>query len=129
MTLPTTNNTIINGLKRPAGQPDEPYHAFIAGALGGYVIWGRYSSLNYQLVLYLASRVVVACVQLAREKGIPSFLPWKSINNTLSNNTYPCMAAGIWGAVMMLFESYPDTLHPSLRRSMDEVYRYTGVFG
>ena len=129
MTLPTTNNTIINGLRRPAGEPDEPYHAFIAGALGGYVIWGRYSSLNYQLVLYLASRVVVACVQLAREKGIPSFLPWKSINNTLSNNTYPFMAAGIWGAVMMLFESYPDTLHPSLRRSMDEIYRYTGVFG
>jgi peroxisomal membrane protein 4 len=124
MTVPTNNNSIINELRRPAGQPDEPYHAFIAGALGGYVIWGRYSSLNYQLVLYLASRVAVACIQLAREKG-----PWKSINDTLSSNTYPCMAAGIWGAVMMLFESYPDTLHSSLRRSMDEIYRYTGVFG
>jgi hypothetical protein len=34
-------------------------------------------------------------------------------------------AAGIWGTVMMLFEEYPDVLHPSLRMSMTEIYRFT----
>lgn len=114
-----SNPTTISG----PGLPDESYHAFVAGAVGGYIVWGRYSSINYQLVLYLASRVIVGCMKLARKKGVPPFA-WKS---STFKNTYPWAAAGIWGTVMMLFETCPDTLHPSLRRSMDEIYRFTGV--
>ena len=43
----------------PAGHPERSDHALFAGAIGGYLIWGRYSSVNYQVVLYLASRVLV----------------------------------------------------------------------
>lgn len=122
---------IINGPSRisnpstttattPAGLPQHPYHAFVAGAIGGYIIWGRYSNVNYQLILYLTSRILVGCIKLAREKGIRPF-SWKRLDFT---NSYPYGAAMIWGTVMMLFEEYPDVLHPSLRRSMDEIYRF-----
>ncbi|KAL7528073.1 hypothetical protein ACHAXR_002252 [Thalassiosira sp. AJA248-18] len=102
------------------GLPERPYHAFLAGAVGGYLVWGRYSGVNYQLILYLTSRILVGCVKLASEKGIPPF-SWKGL---AFSKTYPWAAAGIWGTVMMLFEEYPDVLHPSLRRSMDEIYRF-----
>lgn len=102
------------------GIPEQPYHAFLAGAVGGYIVWGRYSGVNYQLILYLASRILVGCIKLASEKGIPPF-SWKRLTFT---KTYPWAAAGIWGTVMMLFEEYPEVLHPSLRRSMDEIYRF-----
>jgi len=102
------------------GLPEQPYHAFLAGSVGGYLVWGNYSSINYQLLLYLASRIIIGCIKLAREKGVPPF-SWKGLT---FNKTYPWAAAGIWGTVMMLFEEYPDVLHPSLKRSMDEIYRF-----
>ena len=107
------------------GLPEKPYHAFLAGSVGGYIVWGRYSGVNYQLILYLASRIIVGCIKLASEKGIPPF-SWKQLR---FNKTYPWAAAGIWGTVMMLFEEYPQVLHPSLRRSMDEIYRFSSSFG
>ena len=103
------------------GLPEQPYHAFLAGSVGGYLVWGNYSSINYQLLLYLASRIIIGCIKLAREKGVPPF-SWKGLT---FNKTYPLAAAGIWGTVMMLFEEYPDVLHPSLKRSMDEIYRFS----
>lgn len=109
----------------PAGLPQHPYHAFLAGAVGGYIVWGRYSSVNYQLILYLASRILVGCIKLAREKGIRPF-SWKRLAFV---NSYPYGAAVIWGTVMMLFEEYPEVLHPSLRRSMDEIYRFASFAG
>jgi peroxisomal membrane protein 4 len=120
---PTKNNNISNNNTLP-GLPEHPYHAFLAGTIGGYCIWGKYSSVNYQLVLYLTSRIIVGCIKLAREKGYPPF-SWKRLT---FNKLYPYGAALIWGTVMMLFEEYPNVLHPSLRRSMDEIYRF-GSFG
>ncbi len=105
---------------RPPGLPEYPQHAAISGAIGGYFIWGKYSSINYQIVLYLTSRIIAGMVSLAREKGIPPF-KWKMCN---FDNVYPMKAAVVWGTVMALFESYPHVLHPSLKKSMDEVYRY-----
>jgi len=102
------------------GHPEQPHHAFLAGAVGGYIVWGRYSGVNYQLILYLISRIIVGCLKLASQKGIPPF-SWKQLTFT---KTYPWAAAGIWGTVMVMFEEYPESLHPSLRRSMEEIYRY-----
>ena len=104
------------------GLPEQPHHAFLAGAVGGYIVWGRYSGVNYQLILYLMSRIIVGGVKLARQKGLPPF-SWKRLTFT---KTYPWAAAGVWGAVMVMFEEYPEVLHPSLRRSMEEIYRYAG---
>eukprot|EP00804_Cyclotella_cryptica_P017696 CCRYP_020686-RA/>CCRYP_020686-RA protein AED:0.35 eAED:0.35 QI:282/1/1/1/0/0/5/381/226 len=102
------------------GIPAQPYHSFLAGAFGGYFVWGRYSGVNYQLLLYLVSRILVASIKLASEKGVWPF----SSKRLMFPKVYPWAAAGIWGTVMMLFEEFPDVLHPSLKRSMDEIYRF-----
>ena len=126
-----------------AGHPERPYHALVAGAVGGYYIWGRYSSVNYQIVLYLTSRVLIGVTKRMWEKYFHKenknhpehgkLLPGNSTTQggtTTSGNIlqhpqiYPIMAAAIWGLVMVLFEESPHVLHKSLRQSMDEIYRY-----
>ena len=106
--------------RAPPGHPERSHHALIAGAVGGYLVWGRYSSVNYQIVLYLTSRVLVGLWKrfLARPGNKVSLLARSA------NRTYPFAAAAVWGVVMMLFEESPDVLHPSLKSSMDEIYRY-----
>ena len=102
---------------RPPGHPERSHHALIAGAVGGYLVWGRYSSVNYQIVLYLASRVLVGMGKHVQEKYLPVSLSFRQ--------SYPLFAGVVWGLVMMLFEENPDVLHPSLKKSMDEIYRYS----
>jgi hypothetical protein len=103
-------------ISRAPGHPERSHHALMAGAIGGYVVWGRYSGVNYQIVLYLASRVLVA---LAKRAHIHS-----PIKLDVSKG-YPLFAATVWGVVMILFEESPELLHPSLKKSMDEIYRYS----
>ena len=103
------------------GSPALSHHAFLAGTLGGYLVWGReYSSLHYQIVLYLASRILVGCAKLCliETNNKDNF----GIKNVLRNYGYPLSASLVWGIVMVLFESYPHVLHPSLKRSMDDIY-------
>ena len=99
-------------VERSPGYPELNHHALIAGAIGGYYVWGRYSKINVQINLYLLSRVVIA---LGKRHG------W---NVEESKERYAWFAALIWGLVMYLFEEEPESLHPSLKMSMDEIYRY-----
>ena len=105
---------------QPPGMPERPRHALIAGALGGAAVWGRYSSINYQINLYLAVRILVGGLTLARERGVPPF-NWTGLT---FNRSYRVTAAAVWGIVMLFFEECPHVLHPSLRKSMDEIYRW-----
>eukprot|EP00563_Minutocellus_polymorphus_P016917 CAMPEP_0181051696 /NCGR_PEP_ID=MMETSP1070-20121207/17192_1 /TAXON_ID=265543 /ORGANISM="Minutocellus polymorphus, Strain NH13" /LENGTH=231 /DNA_ID=CAMNT_0023130735 /DNA_START=253 /DNA_END=945 /DNA_ORIENTATION=+ len=116
---PNTGTTMPQSSSNP-GLPENPRHALIAGAIGGYAVWGRYSSVNYQIVLYLTSRIIVGGLALARERGMPPFSA-KMLN---FDRSYRLAAAVVWGVVMVLFEEYPHVLHPSLKRSMDEIYRF-----
>lgn len=117
----STSTTNINNSKQQGpGFPGKTQHAVIAGAIGGYLIWGRYSSINNQIVLYLIPRVIEAMVLLAREKKISPF-HWKFFN---FSNVYGIKATIVWAAVMALFETYPHVLHPSLEKSMNEIYRF-----
>lgn len=120
-------STIVDGpnyrgrrlISKPPGIPEKTIHAAIAGAIGGYCIWGNYTSVNYQIVLYLTSRILVGLSTLASENNIPPFC-WKGMTK---KNVYPFKAAFVWSVVMVLFEYCPNVLHSSLKRSMDEIYR------
>jgi peroxisomal membrane protein 4 len=101
---PQRNVTVV-------GQPQYSWHAAIAGAIGGYYSWGHYSAVNQQLLLYLSSRVLLGA--------------WKKL--TARRIPFPAVAALIWGAVMYLFEDDAQVLHPSLKSSMDEIYRYSST--
>lgn len=99
-----------------AGKPARPWHAAVAGGIGGYLVWGRYSSVNFQVVMYLMSRVAIAAVRVAAARGVPPF------RSHTFPRVYPLLAAGVWASVMWLFENEPHSLHPSLRKSMDFLY-------
>jgi hypothetical protein len=109
----------------PPGHPENVYHSFVAGAVGGYVVWGRYSSVNYQVVLYLTSRVLVGLGKkfLMRQSGSDKTLEGDLRRSGGSRDYYPLAAALVWGTVMALFEESPEVLHPTLRASMNEIYR------
>ena len=48
----------------------------------------------------------------------------KGSNGTAHRHAFPVLASLLWAIVMVLFEESPDVLHPSLKKSMDEIYRY-----
>jgi hypothetical protein len=120
------------------GCPKYSHHALIAGLIGGYTVWGRYTSINYQIVLYLSSRVLVALLQRLASTSTTQLLQQLQENHLnagksmsslqlqklVRDRIYSLSAATIWGIVMFLFEDSPEFLHPSLRSSMDEIYRF-----
>ena len=103
-----------------AGKPERPYHALLAGAAGGYIVWGKYSSVNYQIVLYLSSRIFIGMSKRFWEKISP-----REYRGLLQHpKLYSLLSAAVWGIAMVLFEETPHVLHRSLKTSMDEIYRY-----
>ena len=109
--------TSANG-RSPPGHPERSHHALLAGAVGGYLVWGRYSAVNNQIVLYVTSRVLASLCQRHLHHRLPE---------SVKKRGYALAAAVVWALVMLLFEEDPDVLHPSLRSSMDEIYRIKGV--
>ena len=110
-------------VERPIGYPECPYHAALAGAVSGYLIWGGKHNhdgvgraVSEQIQLYLLSRILTSLVQLFRERH--------QYVNFNSENWFSYKAAIIWGAIMYLYETYPHVLQNSLRRSMEEIYRH-----
>ncbi|KAI1373199.1 peroxisomal membrane protein 4 [Hypoxylon crocopeplum] len=110
-----------------------PYDSFVAGLLGGYVVFGGRSrrtgkvpSVNQQIVVYVFARVVLALARLAVKPEGGTGLPLVSrpdISSTISHYAWPVFAATSWAAVMHLFRYHPDDLQPSLRSSMTYIYQ------
>lgn len=98
------------------GKPSTHWHAAVAGGIGGYLIWGRYSNVNFQIVMYLMSRVLVSVVKVLAAKGYNPFAQYQF------KQVYPLFATIVWASVMWLYENQGATLHPSLRKSMEYLY-------
>ena len=87
-------------------------HNLLGGAISGYTFFGKKTSVNYQLTLYLLSRITVGAIEsIAKRKGITNL------------NLYPWLTAICWGLVMLLFEDDPSTIQASLKTSMDFLYK------
>lgn len=99
------------GLSQLNGGKEGTSHAFLAGLLGGYVVFGKETSINKQIVLYLFSRVVLGLANLPVKHKLVS-----------PPDAYPMFAAVVWGCVMWLFRHESDVLQPSLRASMQYLY-------
>lgn len=116
---------LLRAAHAPPGHPERIHHALIAGGIGGYFVWGHHSSLNQQIVLYLASRVIVGVWTRINEGKITE---QSASGSTTSGNqpsrTFSFFASLVWAIVMALWEESPGALHPSLKKSMDEIYRY-----
>ncbi|KAI1761834.1 peroxisomal membrane protein 4 [Hypoxylon sp. FL1150] len=109
------------------------YDSFVAGLLGGYVVFGgrsrksgKISSVNQQIVVYVFARVVLALARLAVKPEGGTGLPLVSrerVSARISHYAWPVFAATSWAAVMHLFRYHPDDLQPSLRSSMTYIYQ------
>lgn len=92
--------------------------AFVAGVVGGYLIFGEDNNINQQIVLYLFSRIMMGMAKLSVKKGIIPQPP----------HAFPIFAAVVWGIVMWLFRKERDTLQGSLQASMQYLYNDSEVF-
>nr|KAJ3405046.1 Peroxisomal membrane protein 4 [Polyrhizophydium stewartii] len=92
--------------------------SFIAGIIGGYIVFGKNTAVNNQIVLYLFSRISVGLAKLAVKRKIIS----------KPQHSFPVFAALTWGIVMWLFRHDRDTLQPSLQSSMQYLYNDSDVF-
>jgi len=91
---------------------EKSHHAFFAGLVGGYFVFGNYSNINYQIVLYLFSRIIIGLAKMITEKQ----------KIQAPNQSYPIFAAIVWGIVMWLFRYERHTLQQSLQASMEYLY-------
>ena len=85
-----------------------------AGFAAGYSIFGKYDSLNQQIVLYLLSRAVTGVLTSANNRNI---LP-----NPLGQQAFPLLAAASWATVMYLFESDRNSSNRSLVASQVYIF-------
>ncbi|KAI9681180.1 MAG: hypothetical protein M1817_002462 [Caeruleum heppii] len=99
---------------------EAPWDSFLAGLLGGYVVFGRGSpsSVNQQIVIYVFARVVLALAKLSVQKGMVPDLGGR----TQGGNAWSLFAALSWGGVMWVFRWYPEVVQPSMRSSMKYIY-------
>eukprot|EP01012_Entosiphon_sulcatum_P050139 TRINITY_DN68911_c0_g1_i1.p1 TRINITY_DN68911_c0_g1~~TRINITY_DN68911_c0_g1_i1.p1 ORF type:complete len:199 (-),score=23.94 TRINITY_DN68911_c0_g1_i1:14-610(-) len=87
-------------------------HAFLAGVIGGAVVFGSDNPVNMQINLYLLSRIILAGARIGVEKTGAS--PPKQ--------SFRIFAALVWGIVMWQFYSHRHTLQDSLQSSMTYLY-------
>jgi peroxisomal membrane protein 4 len=101
----------------PPGRPSNQFDTLLAGGLIGHIIWGRYTSINSQIVMYLTARVMLGLGKIAAEKGFPI-----AKDLTYETQVHPVWASIIWAIVMWQFEFHPDKLQSSLTESMKFLY-------
>lgn len=99
---------------------------FIAGLVGGYVVFGERNAVNEQIVLYVVSRVVASFIPRA---GTPyntspgSAIAGPGVKPLPPNSKYfTAFSALSWAAVMWLFRNRGETIQPGLFNSMTYLY-------
>ncbi|KAF9362583.1 MAG: Tim17/Tim22/Tim23/Pmp24 family-domain-containing protein [Benniella sp.] len=99
-------------LQRRMHGKERPLDSFIAGLVGGYVVFGENNNVNQQIVLYLFSRIMMGLAKVPVKKGIIAE----------PAQTFPIFASLVWATVMFLFQNERDVLQPSLQASMQYIY-------
>lgn len=110
-----------------------PYDAFVAGAIGGYYVFGRrYNSIKQQIVIYVFARVVLALAALSIESpvytsGTPTPTLWTQrlsprTKEMVQANAWPVFASLSWALVMYVFRWQPESIQNSLKSSMKYMY-------
>ncbi|KAL1919353.1 uncharacterized protein VTP21DRAFT_2046 [Calcarisporiella thermophila] len=108
----TTYKTIMLILYKLAGNKEHSINSFIAGCIGGYFVFGENNNINFQIVLYVFSRVMV---------GLGKMMV-KHNNVEAPPKSFSIFAALVWGAVMWQFRHEREVLQPSLQASMQYLY-------
>jgi len=98
---------------------------FVAGLLGGYIVFGDRNAVNEQIVLYVVSRVVASILPRAGSYNItPQSLSAGAPVKPLPPDSryFTIFAALSWGAVMWLFRHRGESIQPGMFNSMKYLY-------
>ncbi|KAJ2496078.1 hypothetical protein IWW47_003869, partial [Coemansia sp. RSA 2052] len=87
-------------------------HTFVAGCVGGYLVFGEQTNVNQQITLYLFSRIAMGFANTAL----------KATSLTAPPRSFAFFAALCWGCVMVLFRRDKSVLQDSLKSSMTYLY-------
>jgi peroxisomal membrane protein 4 len=94
------------------------YLIFICCFFCGLIAFRDNTPVNNQVTLYLISRILVG--------GIGNLA--KKYNFKVDFETHNYLAAICWGVIMMLYEKVPMAIQPTLKSSMDFLYRDSESF-
>jgi len=114
------------------GGKERKADTFIAGLLGGYLVFGERNAVNEQIVLYIVSRVIASFLPRAD-------LPYRTTPQSRAASAtvkpippdsryFTVFAAVAWGAVMWLFQHRGETIQPGMLNSMVYLYRDSEVW-
>lgn len=93
------------------GRPEHNFHALVAGAVGGCFVWGSWSTISHQVLMYISIRVLA---------GLWKLLPVHDESHW--RTTHRLASTVAWAVVMYLWETSPHVLQRSMRKSMEEIY-------
>ncbi|WFD34609.1 hypothetical protein MCUN1_001450 [Malassezia cuniculi] len=91
---------------------------FVAGMLGGWLMFGELTPVNEQIVLYCVGRIVAAL--LPRAEVSAHHPPGKAV--PIDKGAFQVFAALTWGTIMWLFVHKRERLNRGLVLSMDYLY-------
>jgi len=123
----TIYKTLILLQKKANGGKPRNADTFLAGLIGGYIVFGERTAVNEQIVLYVVSRVLASFIPRATT-------PYSTGPNSTSAGSavkpippdaryFTVFAALSWGAVMWLFAHRGETIQPGMFSSMTYLYR------
>lgn len=102
---------------------ERPFNSFVAGFMVGGIIFGKKTPINYQINLYLLSRIIIALVEYIYKKYYPERLEQEGSEQVVERKYGFRITAGIvWGLVMWLFYIDQTVLQESLASSMRHLY-------
>ncbi|KAJ3868382.1 MAG: Tim17/Tim22/Tim23/Pmp24 family-domain-containing protein [Lentinula lateritia] len=124
--------TLLLLQKKVNGGKERSADTFIAGLIGGFLVFGERTAVNEQIVLYVIARVVASFIPRA---GSPYSSSPQSPRATALVKPVPpnpqyfaVLAAVSWGAVMWLFKERGETIQPGMFNSMTYLYRDSEVW-
>ncbi|EIW86420.1 peroxisomal membrane protein 4 [Coniophora puteana RWD-64-598 SS2] len=113
--------------KKINGGKERSADTFIAGLVGGRVVFGNRTAVNEQIVLYVVSRVVASFIPRADapySKSAPAAGQSAAVRPRPPDSAwFSVFAALSWGSVMWLFKHRGETIQPGMFNSMTYLYR------
>lgn len=100
-----------------------PSNSFLAGFVVGGLVFGKKTPINYQINLYLFSRIIIAGVEYLYKKKFAERLGGEGKEEGIERKYgFKIMAGLVWGIVMWLFYVDQKVLQDSLASSMKHLY-------
>lgn len=89
-------------------------------------MFGKKTPINYQINLYLFSRITIALIELVYKKYVVGERTAEEGEEReeywVQRHSFKIMAGVVWGVVMWLFYINEAMLHESLASSMKDLY-------